>query len=82
MEDVFSVLSVVQVSLLVASVIGAVEAVKAAFDHNWRTVAIICVAGLLGGLGACLLVGFTALAFFAGVSVGLGASGVVTVARK
>lgn len=75
-------LTATQIGLLVTAVVGATELVKAAFDRNWRTVVIIAVSALLGGLGACLFVGFGALAFFSGLAVGLGASGVVTVAKR
>ena len=69
-------------ALLIAAVIGATELVKQAFDKNWRVVVIIAVSALLGGFGAMLLVDGTALVFFSGLAVGLGASGVVTTAKK
>lgn len=76
------VLTAVQIGLLLTAVTGATELVQQAFDRKWRVVVTIIVAALLGGIGACLFVGFTALVFFSGVAVGLGASGVVTVAKK
>lgn len=67
-----------QTLIFTGIVIAVVEAIKAAFDRNWRVVAIIIGAGVTGGvLGAVSTVGV-----LAGISLGLAASGVVTVAKK
>ena len=76
------------VALLVAAVIGAVELVKAFFETdantgawkpNWRTFAIIIIAGLVGSLAAVLPeINITALQ---GAVVGFAASGVITTAN-
>lgn len=63
-----------------AVVIAVVEAIKAAADRNWRTVALIVGAGLAGGVLAAL--GVMGLSLPAGVALGLTASGVITVAKK
>lgn len=76
-----TILTALQTGLLVAAVIGATEAVRRAFKKDWEAVAIILIAGLLGGFGAMLLAGFGAVVFFSGLAVGLGASGVVTVGQ-
>lgn len=63
-----------------AIIIAVVEAIKAAYERNWRTVALIAGAGISGGLlGAAGVLG---IGLWAGVALGLTASGVVTVAKK
>lgn len=63
-----------------AVVIAVVEAIKAASDKNWRTLAIIVGAGVAGGVLAAL--GVMGLSVPAGVALGLTASGVITVAKR
>ena len=75
-------LTAVQIGLLTTAVIGATEMVRRSFKKDWEAVVIIAVAALLGGLGACLFVGFTAVVFFYGMAVGLGASGIITGLQK
>lgn len=66
--------------LVTTIIIAAVEAIKAAADRNWRVVAIICGAGLTGAvLGAF---GVEGIGVWQGLALGVGASGVVTVAKK
>ncbi len=79
--DANIVLSAVQVGLLTTAVIGATEVVRRAMKRDWEAVIIILVAGLIGAFGACAFVGFTAVVFFSGLAVGLGASGIVTVGQ-
>jgi hypothetical protein len=70
-----------QVLIFTTVVIAVVEAIKAGADRNWRTVALICGAGIAGGiLGALGVV--SGVGVVAGVALGLSASGVVTVAKK
>ena len=64
-------------AIFIGIVVGVTEAIKAAFDENWRTVAIIVGAGVTGGvLGAVSVIGV-----IAGVSLGLAASGLVTTVK-
>lgn len=61
-------------------VVALTEAVKAAADRNWRTVVIIVGAAGIGAL--CGFFGVEGLSVAQGIVVGLGASGVVTVAKR
>lgn len=79
--DAQTVLNAMQIGLLITAVIGATELIKRAFDKDYKAVVTIIVAALIGGFGACAFVGFTAVVFFSGLAVGLGASGVVKVAQ-
>lgn len=68
-------------ALLVAMVTGAVELVKRLFDRDYRAAVIIAVSALIGGLAGELF--FTEqIGFALGIVVGLGASGVITVAQN
>ena len=69
-----SALATVVLSGLVA---GTVELIKNAFDHNWRAVAIILGAGIVGGL-AGLAFGVN---FLVGAVYGLATSGYITIAE-
>lgn len=64
--------------ILTGLVMGGVELVKRAFDKDWKAVAIIVVAGLLGGLGGIYL----GTDFLSGVVYGVAASGFVTLAQN
>lgn len=75
-------LNAMQVGLLITAVVGATEMVRRAFKKDWEAVVIIAVAALLGGIGACLFVGFAAVVFFYGMAVGLSASGIITGLQK
>lgn len=64
--------------ILVTAVVGAVEFVRRAFDHDWMAAVTIAVAALVGWL----LGGEFGLTGVEGAVVGLGASGLITVAQK
>lgn len=64
--------------VLTGLVMGGVELVKRLFDGDIRAVAIIVVAGILGGLGGLYL----GTDFLAGVVYGLAASGYITLAQN
>lgn len=66
--------------LVTTMVVALTEAVKAAADRNWRTVVIIVGAALIGA--ACGFLGIEGLGVAQGIVVGLGASGIVTVAKR
>lgn len=66
--------------IVTTMVIGVVEAVRAAFDRNWRTVATIVLAGLVGAV--CGFFSVEGLTVFSGIAVGLSASGAVAVAKR
>lgn len=69
------------VLLLGGVVVGAVEFVKALFDKEYRTSAIIAVSALVGGLVAHFAPEFS-LSIVMGIYYGIAASGVVTVAKR
>lgn len=69
-----SALATVVLSGLVA---GTVELIKNIFDKDWRTVATIVGAGLVGGL-AGLAFGVN---FLVGIVYGLATSGYITIAQ-
>ena len=81
MVDSSILLNAVQIGLLTTAVIGATELIKRAFDKDYKAVVTSIVAALIGGFGACAFGGFTAVVFFSGLAVGLGASGIVKVAQ-
>lgn len=64
--------------LIVGFTMGAVEFIKALFDTNWRTSAIIFGAGIAGCIAA-LLTGYSPLV---GVVAGLAASGAITLTQN
>jgi hypothetical protein len=66
--------------LLTTMVVALTEAIKAAADSNWRTVVIIGGAAAVGAL--CGFFGVEGLDVAQGIVVGLGAAGVVTVAKR
>lgn len=66
--------------LVTTMVVALTEAVKAAADRNWRTVVIIVGAGVVGAI--CGFFGVEGLSVAQGIVVGLGASGVVTIAKR
>lgn len=63
---------------LTFAVVGAVELVKRVFSKDFRAVAIIIVAAIVGAI----LAPQVAITWFNGLILGLGASGVVTAASK
>lgn len=67
--------------IVVTLVVAVVEAIKKGYERDFRTVAIIVGAALVGGIcGFFHVQGLVDV--FAGIAVGLAASGVVTVANK
>lgn len=64
--------------ILTGLVMGGVELIKRLFDRDWKAVAIIVVASLIGGVAGIAL-GITILQ---GIAFGLAASGYVTFAQK
>lgn len=70
----------VQALLLVGAVAGFVELVKNIFDRNWRGVAIIVGAGVVGGLLSL----FPEIEFglLTGIVGGLAASGAITIGQN
>lgn len=64
--------------LIVGFTMGFVELIKALFDRNWRTAAIIIGAGIAGAI-AGLATGYTLLV---GIVAGFAASGVITLTQN
>lgn len=72
-----------EIASLTFAVVGAVELVKRAFDRDFKSVAIIVVAGVVGAvLAPQVLVDGVALTWFGGLVLGLGASGLVTTVSR
>ena len=69
-----SALATVVLSGLVA---GTVELIKNIFDRDWRTVATIIGAGLVGGLSGLAF----GVNFLVGIVYGLATSGYITIAQ-
>jgi len=82
MPDVTALLAAggAAVVLLTALVIGSTELVKALFDRNYRTAALIAVSAVVGAIGGWLLLPQIGLVL--GIVTGLSASGVVTGLQK
>ena len=70
----------VQALLLIGAVAGTVELIKRIFDRDWRAVATIIGAGLVGGL-VTLFPDIT-ISFLTGVVGGLAASGFITIGQN
>lgn len=68
------------VFMLTAMVIGGTELVKRAYSKDWRAVATILVAVLIGALGGVFLM--PAVGLPGGIVLGLSGSGVVTGLEK
>lgn len=64
--------------VLTGLVAGGTELVKRVFDRDWRTVATIIVAAIIGGLGGLV---FSA-DFLVGMVFGLASSGYITIAQN
>ena len=71
-------LSTLATVVLTGLVAGGTELVKRAFDSDWRTVATIIVAALIGGAGG-LVFGAN---FLVGMVFGLASSGYITIAQN
>ena len=71
-------LSALATAVLIGLVDGGTELVKRAFDKDWRAVATIVVAALIGGFGG-LVFGAN---FLVGMVFGLAASGYITIAQN
>lgn len=78
MEQLAGLIKPVQLLVLLMFVAGSTELVKRIYKKDYEAAAIIVVAALVGMLGA-LAVG---VAWYLGIVVGLGASGLVTIASK
>jgi hypothetical protein len=66
--------------IVTSMVVGLVEFIKALFDRDYRTAVIIAGAASVGALcGAFSIEGLT---IATGIVIGIGASGVVAVAKK
>lgn len=78
MEQLFS-LSTMQAIVLMGSVSAGIELVKRILDKDWRTVATIIVAAIVGALiGSC----YCGLAVAEGVVYGLSATGLFNFAQN
>lgn len=64
--------------LIVGFTMGFVELIKALFDKNWRTAAIILGAGVAG----CIAGVATGYTFLVGIVAGFAASGVITLTQN
>lgn len=71
-------LSALATAVLIGLVDGGTELVKRVFDKDWRAVATIVVAALIGGFGG-LVFGAN---FLVGMVFGLAASGYITIAQN
>lgn len=71
-------LSALATVVLTGLVAGGTELVKRLFDADWRAVATIIVAALIGGAGA-LVFGAN---FLVGMVFGLASSGYITIAQN
>lgn len=71
-------LSTLATVVLTGLVAGGVELVKRILDRDWRTVATIIVAALIGGAGGLAF----GLNFLVGMVYGLATSGYITIAQN
>ena len=76
--DLLNTLDPTTAIILLGTVAGVIELIKRAFDKDWRAVAIIAAAGVVGGLAAFAL----GIGILIGVAVGFAASGYVTIAQN
>lgn len=77
MEEILG-LDAVTAIILAGLVMGGVELVKRLFSKDWKAVAIILVASLVGGLAGMAL----GISILQGIAYGLAASGYVTLAQN
>lgn len=71
-------LSALATVVLTGLVAGGTELIKRVFDKDWRAVATIIVAALIGGLGGLVF----GAQFLVGMVFGLAASGYITIAQN
>lgn len=71
-------LSTLATVVLTGLVAGGVEIVKRTLDRDWRTVATIIVAALIGGAGGLAF----GLNFLVGMVYGLATSGYITISQN
>lgn len=71
-------LSTLATVVLAGLVAGGVEIIKRILDRDWRTVATIVVAALIGGAGGLAF----GLNFLVGMVYGLATSGYITIAQN
>lgn len=71
-------LSALATVVLTGLVAGGTELVKRIFDADWRVVATIIVAALIGGFGGLVF----GVNFLVGMVFGLAASGYITIAQN
>lgn len=71
-------LSALATTVLTGLVAGGTELVKRVFDRDWRTVATIIVAAIIGGLGGLVF----GADFLVGIVFGLASSGYITIAQN
>lgn len=71
-------LSALATTVLTGLVAGGTELVKRVFDRDWRTVATIVVAAIIGGLGGLVF----GADFLVGMVFGLASSGYITIAQN
>lgn len=76
--DIFNSIEPQCAFILLGMVAGAIELIKRIFDRDWKAVATILAAAVVGGLVALPL----AVSPLLGVVVGLAASGYVTIAQN
>lgn len=78
MEELFS-LSTMQAIVLMGSISAGIELAKRALDKDWRTVATIVIAGIIGAIVGSTYCG---LAIPEGVIYGLSATGLFNFAQN
>lgn len=71
-------LSTLATAVLTGLVTGIVELIKRIFDKDWRAVATIIAAALVGGAGGLVF----GVNFLIGMVFGLAASGYITIAQN
>ena len=71
-------LSALATTVLTGLVAGGVELIKRTFDKDWRSVATIITAALIGGFGGIVF----GANFLVGMVFGLATSGYITIAQN
>ncbi len=78
MQELLSILNPVAVLVVITATMGATELIKRLFKRDWQASATIVASAVVGSLIA-LPVG---IAWYYGLVLGLGASGLITIASK